>query len=86
MSIKINQVRKTQDWIWRMPEEEFHPDCINYQKRETGTGMMFWGVFRKGKMGPGVFFNLKAGEKVSSTIYRDQILLDPLDGKKPLKI
>ena len=39
---------------------------------------MFWGVFRKGKMGPGGFFDLEKGEKVDSTIYRDQILSGPL--------
>ena len=56
---------------------EFHPDCIDYRKRAIGTGMMFWGVFRWGKMGPGVFFELEDG-KVNSTIYRDQILKGPL--------
>jgi len=39
---------------------------------------MFWGVFRNGKMGPGLFFNLEKGETVDSTVYRDQILLGPL--------
>ena len=38
---------------------------------------MFWGVFRKGKMGPGGFFHLEKGETITSTIYRDQILLGP---------
>src|SRR5579859_2963710 len=40
--------------------------------------MMFWGAFRWGKMGPGVFFELKDGKKVDSTVYRDQILKGPL--------
>ena len=78
VAIKLFMERHVRDYVWRKAVEEFHPDCINYHRRATGTGMIFWGVFRKGKMGPGVFFNLKAGEKVSSTIYRDQILLDPL--------
>ena len=39
---------------------------------------MFWGVFRKAKMGSGIFFDLEDGEKVNSTIYPDQILLGPL--------
>ena len=39
---------------------------------------MFWSVFRKGKIGPGVFFDLDKGKKVDSVIYRDQILLGPL--------
>src|SRR5579862_9244398 len=39
---------------------------------------MFWEVFRKGKIGSGVFFHLNKREKVDSTIYRDQILLEPL--------
>ena len=47
-------------------------------KRPAGTGMMFWGAFRKGRMDPGVFFELDPGEHVNSTIYRDQILLGPL--------
>jgi transposase len=78
MSVKVNMARKTRDWIWRMPGEEFHPDCVDYRKRETGTGMMFWGAFRWGKMGPGLFFELEGSQKVNSTIYRDQILNGPL--------
>jgi transposase len=39
---------------------------------------MFWGAFRWGRMGPGVFFELKDGKKINSTIYRDQILMGPL--------
>jgi hypothetical protein len=78
MSVKIGMERSTQDWVWHKAEEEFHPDCINYKKRETGTGMMFWGAFRWGRMGPGVFFQLEDGQKVNSTIYRDQILTGPL--------
>jgi transposase len=78
MSVKVGMERSTQDWVWRKVDEEFHPDCITYKKRATGTGMMFWGAFRWGRMGPGVFFDLEDGEKVNSTIYRDQILLGPL--------
>jgi transposase len=29
-------------------------------------------------MGPGLFFQLKLGQKISSAIYRDQVLLGPL--------
>ena len=36
---------------------------------------MFWGVFRKGRMGSGGFFDLEKKEKMNSIIYRDQILL-----------
>ena len=39
---------------------------------------MFWGVFRKGRIGPGIFFDLKKGESINSMVYRDQILLGPL--------
>ena len=39
---------------------------------------MFWGAFRWGKMGPGLFFDLRDRQKVNSTIYRDQILTGPL--------
>jgi transposase len=78
MSIKVGMQRSTRDWVWRRDDEEFHPDCIDYRKRATGTGMMFWGAFRWGKMGPGVFFELEDGKKVDSTVYRDQILKGPL--------
>ena len=40
--------------------------------------MMFWGTFRGGKMGLGLFFDLKSGQKINSVIYRDQVLLGPL--------
>jgi|SRR5579862_4654926 len=40
--------------------------------------MMFWGAFRADKMGPGLFFDLKPGQKINSTIYCDQVLLGPL--------
>jgi hypothetical protein len=33
------------DWVWRSPEEEFHPDCIDPKKRPTSS-VMFWGAFR----------------------------------------
>ncbi len=39
---------------------------------------MFWGAFRKGKMGPGFFFKLEKGQKIMSLVYRDQVLLEPL--------
>jgi len=78
MSVKVGMQRSSRDWIWRRSDEEFHPDCIDYKKRATGIGMMFWGAFRWGKMGPGVFFELENGKKVNSTIYRDQILKGPL--------
>lgn len=78
MAIKLFMERRSKDYIWRTAEEEFHPDCINYKRRPKGIGLMFWGVFRKGKMGPGLFFNLEKGESVDSMIYRDQILLRPL--------
>ena len=39
---------------------------------------MFWGAFRADKMGPGLFFDLKLGQKINSAIYRDQVLLGPL--------
>jgi len=74
MSVKIGIERNTRDWVWRKEDEEFHPDCIDYKKRLTGMGMMFWGAFRWGKIGPGVFFDLEGGMKVNSTVYRDQIL------------
>jgi hypothetical protein len=56
--------------------EELHPDCINYKRRSKGMGLMFWDVFRKGRMGPGVSFFF--GERRKSGLYRDQILLGPL--------
>jgi len=40
--------------------------------------MMFWGAFRGDKMGPGLFFELEKGQKINSSVYRDQVLLGPL--------
>jgi transposase len=78
MSVKVGMQPSTRDWVWRRDDEEFHPDCIDYRKRATGTGMMFRGAFRWGRMGPGVFFELEDGKKVNSTIYQDQTLTGPL--------
>jgi len=77
MSIKLHGTRQTQDLIWRMPDEEYHKDCIDHRKKPT-TGVMFWGAFRWGKVGPRHFFDLGPKERVNSTVYRDQILLGPL--------
>jgi len=77
MSIKVGQERASLVFVWRKKGEEYHKDCINERKRSTG-GMMFWGAFRGGKMGPGLFFKLEQGQKINSTVYRDQILLGPL--------
>jgi DDE superfamily endonuclease len=76
-SFHVGARRGSVDWIWRTVEEEFHADCINFKKRES-MGTMFWGCFRWGKMGPGVFFRTPKGTNITSTIYRDQILLGPL--------
>jgi len=78
MAVKLFMERRSKDYVWRTTEEEYHPNCINYGRRPTGVGLMFWGVFRKGKMGLGLFFDLDKGETVNSTVYRDQILLGPL--------
>jgi transposase len=40
--------------------------------------MRFWGEFKWGKMGPRLFFDLEDGQKVNSSVYRDQILNRPL--------
>ena len=40
--------------------------------------MIFWGAFRKGKIGSGLFFKLEKGQKITSLVYRDQVLLGPL--------
>ena len=39
---------------------------------------MFWGVFRKGRIGSEVFFDLKKRQSVDSAVYLNQILLGPL--------
>jgi len=78
MAIKLFMQRHTKDWVWRTKKEEYHPDCINYGRRPKGVGLMFWGVFRKGRMGPGVFFDLEKGQSVDSAVYLNQILLKPL--------
>lgn len=77
MSIKIAMERLSVMWVWRKPDEKYHKDCVEPRKRSTG-GMMFWGAFRMGKMGPGLFFDLKGKERINSTVYRDQVLLGPL--------
>ena len=78
MSIKIGMERHSRDMVWYKEGEKFHPDCINYRKRLSGVGMMFWGAFRMGKMGPGMFFELEPGVHINSTVYRDQVLTGPL--------
>ena len=78
MSVKLYMVRHSKDFVWRKEDEEFHPDCISYSKRSSETGMIFWRAFRKGSMGPGVFFRPEPGKNVDSTVSRDQILLGPL--------
>jgi len=78
MSVKIEMARHSRDMVWRKEDEKLHADCINYRKKPSGTGMMFWGAFRHGKMGPGLFFDLPEGKHINSTIYRDQILLGSL--------
>jgi len=70
--------RQSKDLVWRKADEEFHPNHISYEKHVTGSGMMFWGSFRKGCMGPGKFFEWEKGQHIDSTIYQDQILLGPL--------
>ena len=40
--------------------------------------MMFWDTFHRGTMGLGLFFQLNPGQKINSTIYRDQVLLGQL--------
>ena len=78
MAVKLFMKRHARDYVWRKTNEELHPDCIDYGRRPKGVGLMFWGVFRKGKMGPGGFFNLEDGQTINSAVYRDQILLRPL--------
>ena len=68
----------SKDYVWQKEDEEFHSDCISYSKRPFGTGMIFQGAFRKGRIGPRVFFQLKPEKNVDSTVYKDQILLGPL--------
>jgi hypothetical protein len=49
--------------VWRWEDEGFHTDCIDYKKCAIGTGMMFWGAFRRGKMGPGAFLVWRMGRR-----------------------
>jgi transposase len=78
ISIKIGMDRLCVMWVWRKPGEEFHQDCVDLRKRSTGSGMMFWGAFRMGKIGLGLFFELEKGQKITSKVYRDQVLLGSL--------
>ena len=64
MSVKLFMERNSRDRVWRKKGEKYHRDCINYRKRPQGTGIIFWAVFRKGKMGPRVFFDLEKGERI----------------------
>ena len=77
MAIKVGQERTSHVFVWRKKGEEYHKDCIDARKWGT-TGMMFWGAFRGGKMGPGLFFELEKGQTINSAVYRDQVLLGPL--------
>ena len=77
MSIKIAMERLSVMWVWRKSDEKFHKDCVEPRKRSSGD-MMFWGAFRKGKMGSGLFFDLQGKAKINSTVYRDQVLLGSL--------
>ena len=70
--------RHSRDMVWHKDDEKLHPDCINYRKRPSGVDMMFWGTFRMGKMGPRFFFELEVGKHINSTVYRDQVLIGPL--------
>ena len=57
-----------------MPDEEYHKDCIDYQKKSTND-VMFLGVFYWSKGRPHYFFDLGPNERINSTVYRDQIVL-----------
>lgn len=75
---KVGMERLSVTYVWRKRGEEFHRDCVEPKIKQVGTGLMFWGSFRLGKLGPGLFFQLEPGQKINSTVYRDQILLGPL--------
>jgi hypothetical protein len=55
-SVKIGMERHSRDLVWRKKGDEFHPDCTNYRKWPSGTGMMFWGAFR---LGSGLLFDCR---------------------------
>jgi transposase len=76
-SFHIGLYHGTIDWIWRSSDEEYHIDYIDFKKWES-SGIIFWGVFRWGKMDPGIFFRITRGEYINSTIYHNQILLGSL--------
>jgi hypothetical protein len=59
MSVKVGMQHSTRDWVWRRDDKEYRPNCIDYRKHATGIGMMFWGAFWWGKVGPSVFFELE---------------------------
>jgi hypothetical protein len=50
---------------------DFHLDYIDYRKYVASPGMMFWGAFKWGNMRLVVFFQLKDGKKINTTIYQD---------------
>src|SRR5436853_1325441 len=59
ITVKLSMERHARDYIWRDLSEELYPDCIDYGRRLKGVGLMFWSMFRKGKIGPGGIFNLE---------------------------
>ena len=68
MSIKVGQEGTSHVFIWRKKREEYYNDCVDERKRSTG-GMIFWGAFWGGKMGPGLFFELTKGQKINAVVY-----------------
>ena len=60
MAIKVDQEWMSRIFVWRKKGEKYHKDCIDERKRFT-EGMIFWKVFRGGKMGLGFFFDLSKG-------------------------
>ena len=73
----VGMSKRGVELIWREPGEEYHPDCINPTKREA-TGIMFWGAFRWGKIGLGLFFETPKGQHITAKVYCDQVLTGPL--------
>ena len=67
-SFHVRARRGTVDWIWRTTTEEYHPDCIDFKKRQS-AGTMFWSCFRWGKIGSEIFFRTLKGSNIISTVY-----------------
>lgn len=62
-------------WVWRYPEEEYHPDCIRQTVISGFQKVKIWGAMRYDKLSKLVVIPEEKGEgKMSAEKYRDLIM------------